>query len=527
MRRTDRYTIPFPDVEIPPAAVYREAFTRFPVWYRWYIRLRALLSASSVETVTRRHHLHELRRTLASRSKQLIDPSVPALLTGFHDHIRALAREMQAIGPSLDEATGSARGSFLKVALADRDTRLNGVLERATHLSDAERDDPERSLADVRESVRQRMEELLTHHRKRIERVLAPVWPALRSLNVLARIELDTLLPVQGARREETPLRVVEHTLVNLYQATELCHRNTAPEATELAIAFARPRIRSSPRSARGIWIAIDAFRTEVPLRDIIRFSREEPFLTVPTIELKTDWWPPFARTWIDVAVERCGGELLEHRHRYVLDTLRQSFDIDQEPPVWIPSVLQPRTLGVLLLLAGSDLFQDTRRVITQLVIDATFYHLDTRNTLHQMALQLDQALERLVQILGSGDSRGTLGEEVQRLQQRSGPSSIVHRQLTTVYERHRPRIRTAIEESVEAFQTAGAIIGRTLAGRDGAFDLTDFHGQTFSSDLPGRELLQIVATTWLSLGRMVHGLYMLETTMSSQGGGRRRGGSM
>ena len=502
MRRSDRYTIPFPDVQIPSSAVYREAFSRFPVWYRWYIRLRALLSASSVETVTRRHHVHQLRRTLASRSKQLIDPAVPALLTGFHDHIRVLIREMQAIGPSLDEATGSARGSFLKVALADRDTRLNGVLERATHLTDSERDDPERTLADVRASVQQ----------------------ALRSLNVLARIDMDTLLPVDGARREETPLRVVEHTLVNLYQATELCYRNTAVEATELAVAFARPRIRSSPRSARGIWIAIDAFLTEVPLRDIIRFSREEPFLTVPTIELKTDWWPPFARTWIDAAVERCAGELLEHRHRHILDTLGNTFKVDHEPPVWIPSTLQPRTLGVLLLLAGSDLFQDTRRVITQLVIDATFYHLDTRNTLHQMALQLDQALERLVQTLGSGDSRGTLGEEVQRLQQRSGPSSIVHRQLTTVYERHRPRLRTAIEECVEALRTAGAIIGRTIDGRERAFELTDFHGPTFTSDLPPRELLQIVATTWLSLGRMVHGLYMLETTMSSQGGGRQRG---
>ncbi|MFP4152528.1 MAG: DUF5312 family protein [Alkalispirochaeta sp.] len=515
MRRGDRYTIPFPEVEIPPPAVYREAFSRFPFWYRWYIRLRSLVTTSTVEATTRKHHLHELRRSLAVHAKTSLDTNVPALIGGFHQHIRALQRELAAIDPSLDEATGTARGSFLRIALADRDPRIHAHLEKEQHLTAEELEDPERELSDARESLRNRMEQALLEQRSRIEGTLHPIWLALRSLNVLTRVDLDSLLPVQGARREETPLRVVADTLVALHQATELCHRHASPQATELAIAFARPRIRSNASSPRGIWIVLEGLREHVPLLEIVKYAKGEPFLTVPEIVLKTDWWTPFARSWLDAAADRCAGELLEHRHRELLRLVNKTFLIDRDPPVWIPSVLHPRTLGVLLLLASSDLFQDTRRVITQLVIDATFFHLDTRNVLHQAALQLDQALERLTSLLGTGDERGTLGEEIQRLRQRSGPASIVHRQLTTVYERHRPRIRSAVEESVESLTTAGTIISRNLDGRDQAFELHEFHGHTFSSEYPPRELLSLVGTYWHNLGRMIHGLFQLETTMS------------
>lgn len=515
MRRGDRYTIPFPDVHPPPPAVYREAFARFPFWYRWYIRLRALITTSTVEQTTRKHHLHELRRRLNVTAKKTLDPTVPALIPGFHTPIRDLIREVDALSPSLDEANGTARGTFLRVVLADRDPRIHGIIEREAHITEEEREDPSRSLDDIRASVRTRIEHLLTEQRGRIESNLEPIWIALRSLNVLSRVDLTPLLPIQGARREETPLRVVSDTLISLYQATELCGRWQNPKATEYALAFARPRIRSSSPSAHLIWVTLEGIRSEIPLLDIVRYAKEEPFLEIPPITLKTDWWTPFARSWIATAVDRVGGELLEHRHREIITTIRTVFGIEADPPVWIPSVLHPRTLGILVLLATSDLFQDTRRVITQLVIDATFYHLDTRNTLHQAALQLDQALERVVATLGTVDERGTLGEEIQRLQQRSGPSSIIHRQLTTVYERHRPRLRSAVEESVEALTTAGSIISANLDGRDGAFELQEFHDRTFTSDFRPRDLLELVASYWQSLGRMINGLFQLETTMT------------
>jgi hypothetical protein len=523
MRRTERYTIPFPDALPPPPAVYREAFLKFPFWYRWYIRVRSVLAASSVETLTRRHHLVELKRNLSREGRDIIDTNIPALLPRFHHHVRDLISQREAIAPALNEATGMARGTFLKVALADRDATMHSRLQKEIHLTEAELSDPTLSLEEVRQSARNRMETLLLEHRPRITLVLEPIWLSLRSLNVLSRVDLKALLPVMGAKREETPLRVVSGPLVSLYQVVELCSMHVSPAATELALAFARGRIRSSNRSHKGIWIALESVRAEIPLLKIVRYARDEPFLTVPAITLKTDWWTPFAATWIRAAVERSDGELLEHRYGQLLSVVRTVFLVDSMPPVWIPTVLQPKTLGVLILLAGSDLFQDTRRVITQLVIDATFYHLDTRNTLHQMALQLDQALERLTGLLGNGETRGTMGEEIQRLQQRSGPSSIVHRQLSTVYERHRPRIRAAVDECIDALNTAGAIIARNLEGREHAFELSDFHGKTFSGDHPPRELLDLVAAHWQTLGGMIQGLLDLELSMSTTGGGRRR----
>ncbi|MFA7567290.1 MAG: hypothetical protein WCY01_09715, partial [Alkalispirochaeta sp.] len=104
----------------------------------------------------------------------------------------------------------------------------------------------------------------------------------------------------------------------------------------------------------------------------------------------------------------------------------------------------------------------------------------------------------------------------IQRLQQRSGPSSIVHRQLSTVYERHRPRIRSAVNECIEALNTGGTIISRNMDGREHAFDITDFHSRTFSGDLSPRALLEIVAEYWPRLGSMIKGLLNLELTMSS-----------
>ncbi len=523
MRRTERYTIPFPDAASPPATVYREAFLKFPFWYRWYIRLRSVFAASSVEETTRRHHLMELKRILTRDARDTIDPNIPALLPRFHYHVRELIRQRDAITPALDEATGIARGTFLKVALADRDPAMHSRLQKEIHLTDAELSDPALSLEEVRASARNRMEALLSDNHTRITGTLEPIWLSLRSLNVLGRVDMQTLLPVMGAKREETPLRVVSGSLVSLYQVVELCRLHVSPAATELALAFARGRIRGTNRSHNGIWVALESFRAEIPLLRIVRYARNEPFLTIPDITLKTDWWTPFSATWIRSATERSDGELLEHRYGQLLSVVRTVFQVDSMPPVWIPTALQPKTLGVLILLAGSDLFQDTRRIITQLVIDATFFHLDTRNTLHQMALQLDQALERLIGLLGNGDSRGTMGEEIQRLQQRSGPSSIVHRQLSTVYERHRPRIRAAVDECIEALTTAGAIVARNLEGREHAFEMTDLHGKTFAGDYPPRELLELVAAHWQSMGSMLQGLLDLERTLSSTGGGRRR----
>jgi hypothetical protein len=517
VRRTSRYTVRFPDPIYPAAETYFQRFKEFPFWYRWYLRLRGLLGARTVEDATRAHHLQELRRRLDRVAHSFVDCSVPALLPGFHHHVRSLKTQLQRVRPALDETTGIARGVFLRTMLEHTAPESAERLHAAATFTSEELSDPNLTLQEAQGRVRRSVSSALESEVPEIERRIAPIWAALRTLNLLQRVDLASLLPVQGARREHTPLRVVQDTLLHLHQTLELCHRHVNAEATEGAWAFAHQRIRSQPGPPRAIWSEIEEFRTAVPFADLIRFATGEPFLEIPALSIKSDWWSPLREEWIHRSVDRIGGTLLEARQEWISETLARTYLIDRAPPTWIPAALQPHTTGYLLLLATSEFFHDTRRVVSQLVIDAEFYHLDTRNTLHQSALQLDQSLERLRTLLGDERDPGTLREEIQRLQQRASTSSVVRRQLTGLYERHRPRVRNAIEGTLDALELIGSLISRTEDGSERAYRIRELHSQSFSGDYSPRELIDIVATRWHALGRGLRALYRLENDLTNR----------
>jgi hypothetical protein len=98
--------IPFPPVTPTPTSVYRDAFRRFPFWYRWYIRVRTVFSSQTIESTTKNHHLHQLRRRIAITAKTVVDPNVPALIGGFHSAIR----EIQGSAPR--DRTFPRRGNW-------------------------------------------------------------------------------------------------------------------------------------------------------------------------------------------------------------------------------------------------------------------------------------------------------------------------------------------------------------------------------------------------------------------------------
>lgn len=489
----------------------------FPFWYRWYLRLRGLFGARTVEEATRAHHLQELRRRLDRVARSYVDCSVPALLPAFHQRVRSLKSQLQRIRPALDETTGLARGAFLRTVLEEAAPELAERLHAAATFSSEELSDPNLTLQEAQARVRHAVGAALETEVAEIERRVAPLWAALRTLNLLQRVDLDALLPVQGARREQTPLRVVQNTLLHLHQTLELCHRHLNADATEHAWSFAHHRIRSQPGPARAIWSEIEEFRASVPFVDLIRYAAGEPFLEVPGLSIKSDWWSPLREDWTHRSVDRVGGDLLQARQESISQLLSQTYLIDRAPPVWIPTALHPHTTGYLLLLAASDFFHDTRRVVSQLVIDAEFYHLDTRNTLHQAALQLDQSLERLRTLLGDERHSGALREEIQRLQQRATTSSVVRRQLTGLYERYRPRVRTSIEETMDALELIGSLISRTEDGTERAYRVRELHSQSFSGDYAPKELIDIVATRWHALGRSLRALYRLENDLTNR----------
>jgi hypothetical protein len=517
VRRGSRYTVRFPDAVEPTPELYRQRFAEFPFWYRWYLRLRALLGARTVEAATRDHHLQELRRRLDRLARGQVDCSVPALLTAFHQRVRTLQLQLRRIRMALEEATGLSRGAFLRQALERISPETAEALHAAEAIPEEDRINPDIPLEETQRRTRRRLEQTLDESFSEIEHLLGPVWAALRTLNLLDRIDLDALLPVQGARREQTPLRVVKEQLQELHQSLELCHTYLNHAATELAFEFARGRSRTKPGPPGAIWAEIEEFRAAVPLVDLVRYAAGEPFLEIPGLTIRSDWWGPFREEWILRGVEKTGQNLSRFRDDAVRDTLSRVYLIDRAPPAWIPTTLHPRTTGYLLLLAASEFFHDTRRVVTQLVIDAEFYHLDTRNALHQAALELDQALERLRTLLGDDRNRGTLGDEIQRIQHRSPASSLTRRRLTGLYERYRPRVRGGIETVLDALELIGSTIARTEAGTERAYLIHELHSQSFSGDYAPGELLEIVATHWYPLGRQLRGLYRLENDLGSR----------
>lgn len=512
MRKSERYTVPLPSATAPPPVVYHDRFREFPFWYRWYLRALALINGMTIEQIVRRHDLSELRRRLAVVARDLVDTDGPALLPGFHHRLRELDRARRRVSTALQEINGNARGRFLVHVLERNDPETHHALENAAAIPETLLESTETTLAVAQEAVRTHLTAELEMHRALIHRVVHPLWESLQCLNLLKKFDMGPLLPPDhtgGVSR--TPMRIVKTPLQELYQVLELVRRHSNRDATEYAWEYARRKAKVNPGPPGVIWSAVEEFSNAVPLGEMTRLAWDEPFLEIPPVSIRAEWWESYRHAWLSTSVERVGSQLFTHRNEQVREILSRAFLIDRPPHSWVPSELYPATLGYLLLIARSEYFHDTRRAVTQLVIDGVFRHLDTRNALHQAALQIDQALERLTALLGDGESRGTLGEELHRIRGKSVGTSLVRRRLVGLYERHRPRIRRAIEDVIGSLATGGTMVARTLSGTDVSFDYQELRAQSFSGEYTADELLHAVGDHWQPLGRRLRALYRIE----------------
>ncbi len=512
MRKTDRYTVPFPAAELPASTVYRDRFREFPFWYRWYLRLLAIVNGLSIEQIVRRQDLFDLKRRLATIAEDQVDSSIPALLPGFLARLRIIDANRRRISGALEEISGNGRGAFLSETIARVDPEIHHTLTDAAAVPETLLESTETPLAVAREAVRTHLAEELEQHLVAIETHLGPLWRSVQALNVLRRYDMSPLFPpTEAAGLVRVPLRPVRVTLQELYQVLDLVRRNTNRTATEIAWEYVRHKARLNPGPPGAIWSAVEEFLHAAPLLEIVRVAWDEPYLEIKAVTVRSEWWESFRQARMNAALERVGSQLLARRIDQVRELLSREFLIDRDPPGWLPSELYPASLGNTLLLAGSEFFHDTRRVVTQLVIDGVFHHLDTRNALHHAALRIDQSLNRLTALLGNGEHRGTLGEELQRIRSRSGSSAIIRRRLVGLYERHRLRIRTSLEELMDALETGGTLVDRTLSGTEVGFEYARLKSQSFSGDYSAMDLLSVVGNNWLPLGRALRGLYRIE----------------
>lgn len=514
MRRTERYTVPFPPAEPAPRDRYVERFRQFPFWYRWYLRTVTVFTGSTIDRTVRLHELQELRRRITQVAPSIADCAIPALLPDFQRHLRTIITHRERLRMPIHEVTVNRRGPFLLYVLRHLSPETFTTLDNAATLPADLLESTETTRAVAQEAVRAHLLEEMERQEGEIRRHIEPVWTALRSLYLLARFDLDPIHPPRGSETARVPLRVVRTAMQEFFQLLQMVQLKEHPEALPLAWEYLRDTARMNLASPGGIYHALREFTAAVPMEELVQLAWEDPYLVIPAFSIRSEWWTPLQQTWLTRAADRTASALFEHRLVTLTDMVRDIFLVDRPPDHRLPTELYPTTTGIALLLAGSDLFQDTRRVVTQLVIDAVFHHLDTRNALHQAALQVDQSLERLMALLGDGvERRGTLGEEIQRIRKRAGNASFARRQLVGLFERNRPRIRSAIEDLTESLITAGTLISRTVSRQEGAFEYRTLKLRTVESELPPQELLDLVAHHWQPLGRQLRALYRMEST--------------
>ncbi len=513
MRRTERYTVPFPPAEPAPPELYHQRFREFPFWYRWYLRVVTVLTGSTVDRTVRAHELQELRRRLGAIAPGVVDPAVPALLPDFHRHLRLLVLHRDRLRIPLHEVTVNRRGPFLLHLLKELDPGTFRALEDAATLPEDLMDSTETTRALALETVRAQLLAQMASRQEGIRQRLEPRWTSLRALYLLARFDMTAVQPVNAQGLERIPLRVVRTPIQELSQLLALVQLQRDPAAMEIAWEFLRRVARMNPGPPGVIYHTVEEFLQGVPLEDLVRLAWDDPHLYIPTFSIRSEWWTPFQQAWLSLAADRTGADLFQRRITLVNELVQNVFLSPVEVDSRLPSELYPATVAQAIRLAGSELFQDTRRTVTQLVIDAVFHHLDTRNALHQAALQIDQSLERLTALLGDGkERRGTLGEEMHRIYTRAGNASFARRQLVGLYERHRLRIRTALEDLFEALISAGSLISRTVDGQEEAFEYRTLKLKTSESEIPPMELLEYVAQHWQPLGRRLRALYRMES---------------
>lgn len=512
MRRTERYTVPFPPPEqSSPESLYTHLRT-YTLWRRLYLRVSSLFRGSSLAETVRQHELKAIRRRLREHTKEVVQTDIPALLPGFHQHFRPVLINRERMRVPLHELTVERPGQFLIHLLRELDIVVFRELEAAATLSEDLLNSTETTLPIAHEAVRVALNSALESHYHAIRGTIEPRWIALRALYLLSRFDTSPMQPSMKGGATRIPLRVIRSTVQEFYQLLQLVLMKADPAVLEIGWQYLRSTTRMNMGTPPPILESIQDFIEAVQLEDLVYLAWDDPFLQIPSLTLRSDWWKQFSQNWHVAAGDRTGAILFQRRLDLLEELVTELFEAPLVKENTVPPELYPSSTAYAIRLAGSPSFMDTRRLVTQLVIDAKFHNSTTRTTLHQAALQVDQALEQITALLGDGkETRGTVGEEMHRIRRRTGNNAVGRRQLITLFEAHRQRLRSSLEGLSQGLIVGGEEIARAVIGKEGTFEYRTITLRTAESALPTMELLEYVARYWQPLGKRLRALQRME----------------
>ena len=504
LRRTDRYTIPFPLPIEPDRIAYDALFAEAPTSARIFLRVVAFLTGRRPAEVLRARHLAALReKVLATGAKYAV--GTPTVLT---EQFVKLYRELIHAGVVLDESIqrvlGPGKFGFRRHLRSERAPATFAAIEEATHVSADMLRNLHLTAASATATIQEQLSRQLGAQRAAVEEAVDAFWVAIRAADLVSKLNPREFEP--------SPVEIVavRTPLVHLYQVCDLLIRTATVQALVLPAAYVGTPAVAAEHAAAGLLRVASQMLNEVPLLDMIRLAYGHPNLEVPHVSLRSNWWQSFTQQIFERTVLAVPTQLFDARLGSLEQYMRVQYDegITSRRP--IPVELYRNAVLVVLSLVGNTRFADQRRAITQLVIDGRFFRMDVRSQLHQSLLELDQAAERLQTLFDEEAPAGSYFEEAERLKRHAGTRAVADRQNSAVMSRYRGRVRAQIESFVEAIDTIGRIIAAN-SGKPRDFELstTSRKATTIAQHLPS------IGEVWPQLAVLLTALAKLEAEVA------------
>lgn len=467
MRSTDNYTVPEEVVELPGDEQYTEGYLQQSLIHRLMIWIRVWVSGQPLATVLRQNELRRLQATLQRSWGDVIDVPRAMLLAGFFDPVRELGRRVAPMRPVLDAVSRGTNAAFLQAMLAVRDPEVAQQLRTAAELPPELLDNPAITAREATATLHRRVDEALQIHEKVIRRHLGSVLLAMHGMAALAQVNWETLMPVgEKTVQSRIPLRAVRDDLVELYRHLVFCAAFPALDALTTAAEFASRKLGRQFSVSRDLWSHIDEVLRVIPLEDLVRLAREEPRLVVRQVSHDTgDWWSTFAASLQEHL--NGGPTLLRQRTMKIESLLRDDYHVNSPPPTWIPVALYQRSAGAVRRLALGDDFRRTRVLVGSISREENLLNGASRKRLLQAHVELDQRIDELEELIGTGDIRGKIGDELNRLKEGAQDKSIQRMQQTALVGRYRHRIGSILDNALNSLETIHQVCSseyRTIA---------------------------------------------------------------
>ncbi|MFP4152166.1 MAG: hypothetical protein ACLFSV_04930 [Alkalispirochaeta sp.] len=514
MRRSEHYTVPDKLYSFPEPGTYRKAFHELPFLQRVYLRIRTWFGSTDIVHALKEHELDEIIRRITALEGKIIDPSIPALLDGFHTRVHAVAQKIEALKPVLAEVRGAGAGPFLREELE----RLAPDLYRSIDVSTVIPEELLTNAATTAEGAKAAVQEYLLQaleiNARTIREHIDPVWNSLEALAVLSTVDFGTLVPVNINRGARIPIRPLKDPLINLACTIDLCMRNRRPDAIQRAAAFVTHRIGKRFSAQETIWTAIEALNSGVPLTDLVCLATDEPRLELTRISTRSGWWKRFTTAWIErIDVQ---SPLLRHRSIIVEELLRNRFGVTEPSLTWIPPTLFQRTLSAVRRLGAAQRFRDTRTLAGTLAREQGLMSSSDRARILEAHMELDTAYTRIEELTGIGESRGTIGDELRRVTTTDSAETMTGFQKMNVYSKHRPEIQVLLGQAIEGLTSISGYFERNRGPLKKALKSGLVRIDTSMDDLPPVDLLDLITDGYNRLAVSLRGLFTLEHELTA-----------